>query len=219
MIVQILRYLSSGLILIPFICYFLNILINKSKKVSIDDGFNITKDIISEYDTINIIENTSSISYYNLKRKVIKLSSSTYYGNDLAHISIALLSAGISIVDKQKNKYIAILNKITNNLKLLYILPIATIIINFMTYTKEDTKIGIIIIIIGAVITYMLNNIIIESIEWIDKNLKKVKNIEKVNKDKIMTYHNSLLNLNNLIFIGELVSIIMMIAIFMDFKI
>ena len=109
------------------------------KKVSIDDGFNITKDIISEYDTINIIENTSSISYYNLKRKVIKLSSSTYYGNDLAHISIALLSAGISIVDKQKNKYISILNKITNNLKLLYILPIATIIINFMTYTKEDT--------------------------------------------------------------------------------
>ena len=65
----------------------------------------------------------------------------------------------------------------------------------------------------------MLNNIIIESIEWIDKNLKKVKNIEKTNKDKIMTYLNSLLNLNNLIFIGELVSIIMMIAIFMDFKI
>ena len=113
--IDILKQISSGLIIISLICYLLNILINKSKKISDDDGFNITKDIIQEYDMINIIENTGIISYYNLRRGVIKLSSKSYYGSDLSHISIGLMEAGVSVIDKKGNKFIDIFKILEEN--------------------------------------------------------------------------------------------------------
>ena len=73
--IDILRIISTILIVTPFIYYLLDIIINKNKKISEYDGFNITKDIIHEYDMINIILDKGIVSYYNLRRGVIKLPS------------------------------------------------------------------------------------------------------------------------------------------------
>ena len=54
-----------------------------NKKITDNDGFNVTKDILSEYDSINIIENKSIFTVYNLKRKVIKIASKRYYGKHI----------------------------------------------------------------------------------------------------------------------------------------
>ena len=170
--IEILKYISSGLIIISLICYLLNILINKSKKISDDDGFNITKDIIQEYDMINIIENTGIISYYNLRRGVIKLSSKSYYGSDLSHIGIGLMEAGVSVIDKKGNKFINIFKNIVSNLKILYIFPIITVIVNFITYTKGDAKIGLILVIISTLVIYMINGILINANDWVCNNIK-----------------------------------------------
>lgn len=216
--IEILKYISSGLIIISFICYLLNILINKGKKISDDDGFNITKDIIQEYDMINIIENTGIISYYNLRRGVIKLSSKSYYGSDLSHISIGLMEAGVSVIDKKGNKFINIFKNIVSNLKILYIFPIITVIVNFITYTKGDAKIGLILVIISTLVIYMINSILINANDWVCNNIKKVKSVDNDGKDKIISYLNNIVNLNKIIFLGELISIITMVAIFIDFK-
>ena len=216
--IEILKYISSGLIIIPFICYLLNILINKNKKISDDDGFNITKDIIQEYDMINIIEEKGIDSNYNLKRGVIKLSSKCYYGNDLSHICIGLMEAGISVIDRKGNKYINIFKKIVSNLKILYIFPIVTVIINLFTYTKGDARIGIMLVLVSTLVVYMINSIVMDASRWICDNIKKVKSVDKNGKDKIVNYFNNIVNLNRIIFIGELVSIIMMVAILIDFK-
>lgn len=216
--IEILKYISSGLIIISLICYLLNILINKSKKISDDDGFNITKDIIQEYDMINIIENTGIISYYNLRRGVIKLSSKSYYGSDLSHISIGLMEAGVSVIDKKGNKFINIFKNIVSNLKILYIFPIITVIVNFITYTKGDAKIGLILVIISTLVIYMINSILINANDWVCNNIKKVKSVDNNGKDKIISYLNNIVNLNKIIFLGELISIITMVAIIIDFK-
>ena len=216
--IEILKYISSGLIIIPFICYLLNILINKSKKISDDDGFNITKDIIQEYDMINIIENTGIVSYYNPRRGVIKLSSKSYYGSDLGHISIGLMEAGISVIDRKGNKFINIFKKIVSNLKILYIFPIVTVIVNFITYTKGDARIGLVIVLISGIISYMINSIVISANDWVCNNIKKIKSVDKDGKDKIISYLNNIVNLNKIMFLGELISIITMVAILIDFK-
>ena len=65
--VNILLYVSNGLIIIGYIYYLLMILFGKSKKVSSSDGFDVTKDIISEYNTINIIESKGYFTVYNIK--------------------------------------------------------------------------------------------------------------------------------------------------------
>ena len=209
---EIFMYIASGIIIISFICYGLLIIFN-NKKISEDNGFNITKDIISEYDSINIVENTGIITYYNPKRGVIRLSSRCYYGNNLSLVAISLLEAGISVVDKHKNKYLNIFKIVFSNIKWLYIFPIVVSIINMMTYTVGDVKLGIILVVISTVISYMFIAILSEAFNWIVDNIKKIKVISKDNRDKVINYINNIIGLNKLMFLGELLVIIRMVAV------
>ena len=95
-----LLYLSNSIILLAFAIYILLFLINQKKNITTSDGFNITKDILHEYDSINIIENKGYFTVYNIKRRVIKIASSNYYGNTLSNIVIPLIESGISAIDR-----------------------------------------------------------------------------------------------------------------------
>ena len=53
----------------------LMIIIGRSKIVSKSDGFDVTKDIISEYNSINIIESSGYFTVYNIKRKSVRIQS------------------------------------------------------------------------------------------------------------------------------------------------
>ena len=214
---NLLLYISTGLIIIPIIYYGIMILIN-NKKVSNDTGFNITKDILSQYDSINIIENTGKMTYYNIKRGVIKLNHNCYYKNDLSRVSISLLEAGISGVDKEKNKYINFFKNIFNNLKIIYLFPLIALFFNNIAYTIPDAKLCIVITIICSIFTYLYVSILTEANNWVSKNINKIKSITKENSKKIINYQNSIIKLNNLTFLGELVIIIRMVAIILSLK-
>ena len=214
---NLLLYISTGLIIVPFIYYGIMILIN-NKKISNDTGFNITKDILSKYDSINIIENTGKMTYYNIKRGVIKLNHNCYNNSDLSRVSISLLEAGISGIDKEKNKYINFFKNIFNNLKILYIFPFIALFFNNISYTIPDAKLCIIITIICSIFTYIYASILTEATNWVSKNIKKVKSIDKENSKKIIDYQNTIIKLNNLTFLGELVVIIRMVAMIMSLK-
>ena len=49
-------YVSTFLIFFSYICYSIMIFIGNKYKVSKDNGFDASKDIISEYNSINVIE-------------------------------------------------------------------------------------------------------------------------------------------------------------------
>ena len=98
-----LMLISNILIILGFILYFILILIGNNTKISNSTGFDITKDIISEYNSINIIESKNYFSVYNIKRRVIKLSGCCYYGKSLSAIVLSLIEAGISIVDNNNS--------------------------------------------------------------------------------------------------------------------
>lgn len=210
--INILMYVSTGLIIISFIGYFLLVLFS-NKKVTNSIGFDITKEIIFQYNSINVIESKGYLTTYNIKRKVIKLSTRCYYGNSLSDISLSLLEAGISIVDDTKNKYIDLFRKIFSNLKILYIFPLIAIIINHLTYNISDANISIIIVILFAVISYMLYDIKSSSYFWISENIGKIKDINKNSCLMIINYINKMLWLDKFIFVGELIMILRFILI------
>ena len=155
----VLLYISSGLIIFSFISYFIMILIGRGRVVSKVDGFDVTKDIISEYNSINVIESKSYFTVYNINRKVIKLDTKCYYGKDLSSICLSLIEAGISVVDNKGNKYIDIFRKIFSNLKILYIFPIIAVFINNSSFNISDAKVSMIFILLFSVITYILIDI------------------------------------------------------------
>jgi len=214
--IEILLYVSSGLIILGYVLYLFIILIGRSKIVSDSDGFDVTKDIISEYDSINIIENNGYFTVYNIKRKVIKLATKCYYGKDISSVSLALTEAGISVVDNKKNKYIDIFRVIFNNLKLLYIFPLIALFINNSSFSVNDAKVSIFIGLVLSFISYILIEIKNDSIDWVSSNLKKIKNINKDNRNKIINFMNRLILFDKFIYFGELIMVIRLVLIMLE---
>lgn len=214
--IEILLYVSSGLIILGYVLYLFIILIGRSKIVSDSDGFDVTKDIISEYDSINIIENNGYFTVYNIKRKVIKLATKCYYGKDISSVSLALTEAGISVVDNKKNKYIDIFRVIFNNLKLLYIFPLIALFINNSSFSVNDAKVSIFIGLVLSFISYILIEIKNESIDWVSNNLKRIKNINKDNRNKIISFMNRLILFDKFIYFGELIMVIRLVLIMLE---
>lgn len=213
---NILLYVSSGLIIVAFIGYLIMIMIGRNKIVSKVDGFDVTKDIVSEYNSINVIESKSYFTIYNIKRMVIKLDTKCYYGKDLSSICLSLIEAGISIVDNNKNKYIDIFRNIFSNLKILYIFPIIGLFINNSSFNISDAKVSIIFIFLFSVISYILINMKNQAFDWIKDNLKKIKGIDKDNRNKIVSFINNLILLDNFIFYGEFIMIMRLVFIILD---
>ena len=212
---EILIYTSTGIIIFSFICYFL-IIIFGNKKVTDSDGFDITKDIISEYNSINVIESKNYLTVYNIKRKVIKLSTKCYYGNTISDISLALIEAGISVVDNNKNKYINLFRNMFSNLKILYIFPLITIFINNATYTLNDAKISLLFVGLFSFINYILYGIKNNACLWINDNISKIKEINKDNRDKIIKFINNILLFDKLILFGEMLMLFRFILILFE---
>lgn len=209
-------YISVFLIIFAYVCYLVMIFIGNKNKVSKNNGFDITKEIISEYNSINVIESKGYFSVYNIKRKVIKLASMCYYGNSLSMVSLSLIEAGISVIDNMKNKYIDLYRRLFSNLKILYIFPIIALVINNITYNISDVRIGIIFIVIFTFISYTLIDIKSRVIEWISDNLNKVDVINNENYKKIINFINKMLWLDKFIFFGELIIIIRFVAILLE---
>lgn len=216
--INILLYVSTGLIIFSFIGYFIMIMIGRINVVTKNSGFDVTKDIISEYNSINVIESKSYFTIYNIKRRVIKLATKSYYGNDLSSISLSLIEAGISMVDNKKNKYIDLFRKIFSNLKTLYIFPIVALFINNASYNVSDAKVSMMFIILFSIITYIMIDIKTCAYNFICDNLNKIKDISKNSCLKILNFINRLILLDKLIFLGELVIIIRLVAILLEFN-
>lgn len=215
---DILLYISNFLIVFGFLGYVIVILIYKKYKNSEYNGFNITKDVLNEFDSINIIENKSYFTVYNIRRKVIKIASNCYYGNSVSDMAISLMEAGISVVDNNKNNFILFMKKIVSNLKYLYILPIIAVIFNSISSGILDFKIGILLTAIFSIIMYFLINIKSEGIIIISKELEKNKKVKNDLIIRIISFMNKVILLDKLIFISELVMIIRFIAIILNFS-
>ena len=213
---QIILYVTNGLVILSFICYFILVLIGRTKKVTNSDGFNITKDIIHEYNSINIILSKSYFTIYNIKRRVIRMAKRCYYGNTVSDIAISLIEAGISSVDDKKNKIINFLRSIFPNIKCLYLFPLIGVIINSQTYNISDAKVSIVFFILFAIISYMVIDIKSSGVFNICNNIDKIKDINIENKERIISFMNNVNVLDKLVFISELMMIIRAVLIILD---
>jgi len=204
------------MIVLSFALYFLLVLIGRRKKVTNSDGFNITKDIIHEYNSINIILSKGYFTVYNIKRRVIRMANRCYYGNTISDIAIPLIEAGISSVDDKKNKVINFLRNIFPNIKCLYIFPLVCVIINSQTYNISDAKVSIIFFILFAIISYMVIDIKNNGIWNISNKVDKIKDISTENRKSIISFMNKVNILDKFIFISELLMIIRCVMIMLD---
>jgi len=213
---MILLYSSNGIVILGFILYLLLIIVGSRKNVSKDSGFDITKDIISEYNSINVIETKSYFSIYNIKRRVIKLSSRCYYGRDLSSISLSLIEAGISIVDNNRNKYIDLFRNIFSNLKMLYVFGLFSIFINNSSFNVSDAKVSMIFMLIFILISYILLDIKSSGFNYVSNKLENIKDMSVDKVDKVISFMNKFLWCDKLIYYGEMLMVVRMVLIMFE---
>ena len=216
--VLLLKYIANVLIVLSFISYFFLVLIGGKKKITNSDGFNVTKDLLNEYNSINIILSKSYFTVYNIKRRVIRMAKNCYYGNTLSDISVPLIEAGISCIDDKKNKVINFLRNIFPNLKMLYIFSLVAIVINEQTFNISDAKVSIIFFLFFAIISYIIISIKGNGIWNISNNIDKIKAINKENRIKVIGFMNKINILDKLVFISELLMIIRCVMIILDMQ-
>ena len=216
--IEILLYVSIGLVLGGYVLYFLLIFIGRMKNIDGSNGFDVTKDIISEYNSINVIENRGYFTIYNIKRKVIKIASSSYYGDDLSSLCLSLMEAGISIVDNKKNKYIDLLRVFFSNLKIIYIFPLFALFISNFSFNVNDAKVSIIFILFFAFISYIILDIKENAYSFINDNIDKIKDIRKEKRDVIVSFMEKMLLCDKLIYFGELLMAVRLVFIMFDIK-
>ena len=215
MLNKLLLIISVILILFSYMRIILMYL--KTKNIKLDDmtGFDLAKELTSNYDEINIVESREvSISKYNLKRRIIKLNYKDYTMNNIFTLTKSSLLTGYSLIALNKDKNIEILSKIFNNIDYLNKSSIVTILISCLVKAKGDAKIALILLSLILIYQYLINEININSKEQTKEQLKDL--LEEKNYLLLETIQNSYLNLNKISFITTLILILRLVLIIIN---
>lgn len=215
---MILDYIVMGFILGGYLYYILIVLGNRNK-ISEESSFNIIKDLIHNYNSINVILNEGIFTIYNIKRRVIKLSNKCYYGRSLSDVGISLMEAGISVIDNNKDREINFFRRFFSNLKWLYVIPLVVIFIISEINTTEDGVILGFLIFISIYFMYMFINIKNRAYYWIVMNIDRIKQINKKDQMKVINFINKMMLCDKFIFWGELVGFLKVVMILLNLKI
>lgn len=173
----------------------------KSKNNS-TTAFELSKEITSDYDNINIVESSEIIiSKYHLKRKVIRLTKKMYSAKDTFSLALATYLSCISL---SNSKYLEWLSKVISSIDYLNKSPIIILIISYFAHTKGDAQIGIVLGGIILIYQYFYLQICVSSI-----NIANEKELDQM----ILNILTHLYSSNKLFFISTLIFILRFIII------
>ena len=181
MISNIILILGIILIILGYLYLIILYVVNKNKKLDITAADQV-ENLLKGNDSINVIESKDNIfSSYNIKRKIVKLTTRMYESNSLFSVSVASLLSGYSLVN---NKLINYFSYVFREIKYFSYTGIITIIFSFMVSNIGDSKLLIVIFFLIAIYQYLINSFnseVMENIE-VDKDINRViNNISRVN--------------------------------------
>ena len=200
----------SNILLIILVCLvgssylilLINWITNKNNKIDNYNGFDIAKEITSNYDEINIVSCNGLFSFYDVKRNVIRLNNKNYEGNSFIDISIGAMLAGISLVNSDnRNKFI---------FKRVRVISLASLIMMFLSFLVNsigDARIMMVITFGCLLYLFMRYQMVSGAVSLIECNMDK--NIYSKIKSIIMGY----VNFYKISFISMLVLVVRLIVI------
>ena len=200
----------SNILLIILVCLvgssylilLINWITNKNNKIDNYNGFDIAKEITSNYDEINIVSCNGLFSFYDVKRNVIRLNDKNYDGNSFVDISIGAMLAGISLVNSDnRNKFI---------FKRVRVISLASLIMMFLSFLVNsigDARIMMVITFGCLLYLFMRYQMVSGAVSLIECNMDK--NIYSKIKSIIMGY----VNFYKISFISLLVVLVRLVVI------
>ncbi len=204
MIKNLLLVVSIFILFISYMRIILIYLRTKNKQLETLTGFDLAKDITSNYDEINIVESKKiTISKYNLKRNIIKLTPKNYEKNDIFTLTISTCLSGYSLANVNQDKYLKTLSRIVPNIDYLSKSPFLALMISLLTTNLGDAKIALILLGIILIYQYFLIQINQSSYQYAQEALKKI--LSKKDLSQIESGHKLFLTSHTIAFITTLI--------------
>lgn len=208
--------ISYGLLILSIIMVIISYLVllvarfRVAKRV-IDEytGFDIAKEVTTNYDSINIVRSNDIISSeYDIKRNVIRLNSKNYEGSSYLDIVTSSILSGFSLVNSENSNYFKF-SFIFNKIRSISLVPLVMVILSCFISNIGDAKIGIILFLTLLIYLYMRYQIVVGAVEFISNNLKSDI------YDKIKDMLGSYVSFYKISFIVSLVMILRLVVIIM----
>ena len=158
-----------------FLVYFKVFLVfikNKDKKSSVT-GFEIAKEITSNYDEINIVDSKEIwMSQYHLKRNVIRLLPKHYEDNHCSSLAISAQLASFSLGNMEQIPYFKILFKFFSSMDWFNKSALFATIVCCCMNTIGDAKIGIVLLGMILIYQYFRFQLNMNCISFVKKKVK-----------------------------------------------
>ena len=184
--------------------------VNKKKIIDNYSGFDVAKDITTNYDAINIVKsNDIMVSEYDIKRNVIRLNANNYEGNSYFDILISSILAGYSLINSENPdsfKFSILFKKI----RWISFSSLIMVVLSIMISNIGDAKIGMVIFILLLVYQYMRYQIAINS------NLVIKENLDKELYNKLEKSLGMDITINKVSFIVSLIMILRLVVIILE---
>lgn len=199
MISKVLLLFSVGLILFSYVRLLIIYFKNKNKCYD-ETASDVVNDLLGS-DVINVIEVKELIfSKYNIRRRMVKLSSNIYDSSNYFSHSIASLMAGYAMIN---SKYLKIIGYVFKEIKFITFSPLIAIVVSFFTTNIGDAKLAIFVL--GVIVIYqylliMVNNEAVFRVKDLNKKLGGILNV--------------ILNTYTLFFVASLIQIVRLVVIF-----
>lgn len=188
-----LLFIGIGVCLIGYVIIvylFFRYRIDKHDNIS---GFDIAKEITSDYDNINIIlDKDSLMSKYFINRRVIKLSQRVYDGSDSFSLAVGSFLSGLSL---NNSKYLLWLGKIFPTVGFLNKSSFVFAILSYFLYSKGDARIGIVVGLVILIYQYFYLHFFADSMNDV---------LDKMDYGVVKVILNWMYRCNMLFFIGSL---------------
>lgn len=192
------NFLLLASITITIVSYLYIILLKSLSKKGKDKASQTVIELTKDDNSIHLVENKDSfVNKYLVKRKIIKLTPSTYNSNSIFNISIAYLFSGYTKLD---NKKINTIGKIIPYLYPISFTPIISCLISIISKTSMDAKISILLLILILIYQYIIY----------DQNIEAIEKIKVKEKDIIESL-NKIILISKIFFVTTLVQIFRMI--------
>ena len=187
-----------------------NYFICKNKFIDNYSGFDIAKDVTTNYEAINIVKSSDIVvSEYDIKRNIIRLNANNYEGNSYFDIFVSSILAGYSLVNSD-NSNLFKFSFLFKKIRWISFSSLIMVILSIMISNIGDAKIGIVIFILLLVYQYMRYQISVNS------NLVIKDNLDKELYNKLEKSLGMDITINKISFILSLIMILRLVVIILE---